>query len=101
MWKVKPGDLWQIGEHRLACGDCTDKAVVERVMGGEKAQATVCDPPFNVRGDAWDSFKGDAAFVEFTARWLSLCKHSDVVAAFMADKNVPLLRAAADKSKWL
>ena len=100
IWQVKPGDLWQIGEHRLLCGDSTKAEDVARVMGGEKAQASICDPPFNVREEAWDKFKGDAAFVQFTTKWLSLCKHSDIVAAFMADKNVPLLQEAADKAKW-
>jgi len=32
-WDVQPGDLWALGEHRLICGDCTDAAVVARVMG--------------------------------------------------------------------
>jgi len=47
-WQVKSGDLWQIGEHRLICGDCTDAAVVARVMGGEKADMTFIDPPYGV-----------------------------------------------------
>ena len=47
-WGVKLGQLWQLGEHRLICGDCTDKAVVERVMGGEKAVLTVTSPPYAV-----------------------------------------------------
>jgi hypothetical protein len=47
-WGVKPGDLWQIGEHRLICGDCTDAAVVARVMGGEKAGAVVTDSPYGI-----------------------------------------------------
>ena len=33
-WGVEPGQLWQLGEHRLICGDCTDAAVVARVMAG-------------------------------------------------------------------
>ena len=33
-WGIETGQLWQLGEHRLICGDCTDRAVVERVMGG-------------------------------------------------------------------
>jgi len=33
-------------QHRLICGDCTDREVVARVMGGEKAQAVVTDPPY-------------------------------------------------------
>lgn len=100
IWKVKISDLWQIGEHRLLCGDSTKAEDVKRIMDGENIQATICDPPFNVRNDIWDKFKGDAAFVEFTAQWLSLCKHSDIVAAFMADKNIPLLLVAADKAEW-
>lgn len=47
-WKVETGDLWLIGEHRLICGDCTDKAVVDRVMQGEKAQIMFTDPPYGV-----------------------------------------------------
>src|SRR5512139_2208892 len=46
-WQVKTGDLWQIGEHRLICGDCTDKATVARVMGNDKANITFIDPPYN------------------------------------------------------
>jgi DNA modification methylase len=45
-WKVKTGDLWQIGEHRLICGDCTDAAVVARVMD-VPAEMTFIDPPYN------------------------------------------------------
>lgn len=45
-WIVELGQLWQLGEHRLICGDCTDEAVVARVMGGEKADAVVTDPPY-------------------------------------------------------
>lgn len=47
-WGVESGQLWQLGAHRLVCGDCTDKAVVERVMGGEKAALVFTDPPYNV-----------------------------------------------------
>lgn len=47
-WKVKTGDLWQIGEHRLICGDCTDAAVVARVMDGGGAVCMWTDPPYGV-----------------------------------------------------
>jgi len=46
-WGVETGQLWQLGEHRLICGDCTDRAVVERVMGGEKADCAFTSPPYN------------------------------------------------------
>ena len=38
-------------KHRLICGDCTDREVVARVMGGERAQAVVTSPPYGVGMD--------------------------------------------------
>ena len=51
VWKVKTGDLWQIGEHRLLCGDSTNTKDVTRVMGGGKAILMVTDPPYGVDYD--------------------------------------------------
>ena len=48
----KPGDMWLLGDHRLICGDCTDKAVVDRVLGGDKPHLMVTDPPYGVEYDA-------------------------------------------------
>src|SRR5512139_1718606 len=47
-WGVETGQLWQLGEHRLICGDCTDRAVVERVMGDDRAEMVWTDPPYGV-----------------------------------------------------
>lgn len=44
----KLGDIWQLGRHKLICGDSTDKATVERLMDGEKADMVFTDPPYNV-----------------------------------------------------
>lgn len=49
-WGTESGQLWQLGEHRLICGDCTDKSVVDRVMGGEKADCVFTSPPYNQGG---------------------------------------------------
>lgn len=49
---TKLGDVWQLGEHRLMCGDSTDKTIVEKLMVGNKAQMTFSDAPYNI------SFKG-------------------------------------------
>jgi DNA modification methylase len=44
----KPGDLWVLGNHRVLCGDATVLADVERVLGGQLADMTWTDPPYNV-----------------------------------------------------
>lgn len=45
---TKLGDIWQLGRHKLICGDSTDKATVERLMDGKKADMVFTDPPYNI-----------------------------------------------------
>ena len=45
---TRKGDIWQLGRHRLMCGDSTDAADVERLMGGAKLDLIITDPPYNV-----------------------------------------------------
>ncbi len=44
----KLGDLYELGKHRVLCGDSTKKEDVERLMGGVKADMVFTDPPYNV-----------------------------------------------------
>lgn len=46
--KCKRGDIWQLGEHRLMCGDSTVITDVEKLMNGEKADMVFTDPPYGV-----------------------------------------------------
>ena len=45
---TKLGDLWELGGHRLICGDSTDIAVIDRLMDGVKADMVFTDPPYNM-----------------------------------------------------
>lgn len=45
-YKVELGDIFQLGEHRLMCGDSTKIEDVERLMNGEKADMVFTDPPY-------------------------------------------------------
>jgi DNA modification methylase len=91
VWQVKPGDLFQIGEHRLLCADSTKPKDVARLMGRDNPNLMVADPPYGVRldmswrdkalhkgnankniianddradwADTWQLFKGNIAYV--------------------------------------
>ena len=44
----RPGDIWHLGNHRLVCGDSTDRATYAHLLDGESVQLVVTDPPYNV-----------------------------------------------------
>lgn len=45
---TQPGDLFQLGDHRLLCGDSLNPDDVKKLMGSEKAHMIYCDPPYNI-----------------------------------------------------
>ena len=46
--RCNPGDIWQLGDHRLMCGDSTDLETVKKLMGGGLADMIFTDPPYGV-----------------------------------------------------
>ena len=44
----RTGDVWLLGKHRVMCGDSTDRAQVERLMDGRKADMVFTDPPYGI-----------------------------------------------------
>ena|SRR5581483_9549305 len=51
---TQPGDVWQLGPHRIACGDCTEEATVTALFGNLEPALMVTDPPYGVAYDpAW------------------------------------------------
>ena len=46
--RCERGDVWQLGDHRLMCGDSKSIADVERLMNGEKADMVLSDPPYGM-----------------------------------------------------
>lgn len=61
----RPGDLWQIGPHRLFCGDATQPESFRRLMGGELARLVFTDPPYNVPIDGHVCGSGKIKHPEF------------------------------------
>jgi DNA modification methylase len=85
----KPGDLWQLGPHKLLCGDATKAEDVARLMNREKARLFACDPPYliNYKGGNhpqswanspytkdkhWDDYQDPAKAVEFYVDYLRI-----------------------------
>jgi DNA modification methylase len=51
-WNVTLGQVWQLGDHKITCGDSTSAEVVARLLGNEKPHLMVTDPPYGVEYDA-------------------------------------------------
>ena len=110
------GDLWQLGSHRLICGDSTSAEVVGRLLGDVKPLLMVTDPPYGVEYDpswrnqagaaktkrtgkvlnddradwreAWALFPGDVAYVWHGALHASTVAESLVVAGFTVRSQI-------------
>ena len=66
----KQGDMWQLGNHRLYCGDSTKKETYDLLMAGKLANLVVTDPPYNVNyegnaGKIKNDNMGNDAFYQF------------------------------------
>ncbi|NNE21705.1 MAG: ParB N-terminal domain-containing protein, partial [Rhizobiales bacterium] len=62
----RPEDIWQLGAHRLMCGNTRDQEAVATLMDGRLADVGFCDPPYNVRIDGHVSGLGKVKHREFT-----------------------------------
>lgn len=79
--KTKLGDIYQLGRHRLMCGDSTDNATVETLMDGNKADMVFTDPPYNIgyqgvsdKRTIQNDKMTDEDFVDFLEKALMPCE---------------------------
>lgn len=104
--RTKLGDMWQAGDHRILCGDATDPAAIDRLLGGGRADMAFTDPPYNVAmGDHGGHQRGSrrrrmandaldpAAWEAFVRGWVSplLGSVDGAVYACMSSKEMPLV----------
>lgn len=82
--KTKPGQMFQLGTHRLLCGDATDPEVLKKLLGKERAAMVYSDPPYNIAldydggigakrsyGGKTDDAKTDAEYRTFLSRTIA------------------------------
>lgn len=105
----KPGTVWQLGDHRLAYGDCRDAQLLKRLIGSEKKIDLVCvDPPYGVdvaaskrnfrtlakdKDIVGDQLQSDAEYRQFSKEWL------EAILPYLAKKNSAYV-FNADKMVW-
>lgn len=70
--RTQPGDIWQLGKHRLICGDSTKPETLKRLMGDTLADLLLTDPPYNVdyEGSNGKKIKNDKMSPEQFAAFL-------------------------------
>jgi DNA modification methylase len=109
---ARPGDLFALGLHRIACGDARDPALLGRLMGTNRARLVLTDVPYNVpiRGHVTSKTHREFAmasgemspdeFIAFNRAWLEAAAHhlveGGVLGTFIDWRGYPSIHAAAD-----
>lgn len=108
----KLGDIWQLGDNRLMCGDSTNNEIVEKLMNGERADLLVTDPPYNVAYEGWTKDKltiqnddmSDDEFHEFLHAAFenanSIMREGAAFYIWHADREGFNFRAACKNTGW-
>ncbi|NMB48543.1 site-specific DNA-methyltransferase [Candidatus Kuenenbacteria bacterium] len=113
---IKPGDLFQLGEHLLLCGDALDTELVNKFLSGRKVTAVICDPPYGIsyvenkqgfkqnlgckngRVIANDQKQTELEYLEFSQQWLKNLKphlaRKNSIYIFNSDRMIFALRQA-------
>lgn len=113
--RAQVGDIWQLGEHRLICGNSLEPEVIDQLMDGQMATMVFTDPPYNVPIDGHVGGKGkvkheefamasgemsETEFTEFLRKaFTNLCRHAvdgSIHFICMDWRHMPEVLAAAD-----
>lgn len=107
------GDVWQLGEHRLVCGDSTKAEVLRTALDGKLADCVFTDPPYNVayQGGTKDKLTiqnddmDDAQFDEFLFKFYQAAventKEGGPIYVCHADSAGEAFRHNLEKAGWL
>lgn len=109
---AKPGDIWRLGRHKLMCGDSTSKDNVQKLVGGDKVDILLTDPPYGVAyvGKTKDALKiendakCDDEFIPFLQQAFeaadSVMKPGAVFYIWHADSKAYVFRMACQMVGW-
>jgi DNA modification methylase len=96
------GDLFEIGDHRLLCGDSTDSDAVAKLMNGQKADMVFTDPPYGVNYQSnwrnnkseskFDILQNDNKFLDFKPNLILYTKESSAWFIWTSHQVYPIWR---------
>ena len=78
----KRGEIYQLGSHRLMCGDATSKEDVEKLMDGKKADIALTDPPYGIGLDYSEFNDSIGSVAEMAKKWLPIAREISGVVVF-------------------
>lgn len=107
--KTKPGDIYQLGSHKIICADSTDPETLKKLLGKSKVDMIYQDPPYNIGlsydkgiggkknyGGNVDDSKSDTEFKEFLSKaltnGLSVCQPNAHIFTYCDQKYIWLLQ---------
>lgn len=108
----KLGDVYQLGRHRLMCGDSTDTQSVKTLMGGQLADLLITDPPYNIayKGRSKDKLsiqndnQDEETFVLFLVDAFTAAKENSKVGAsayvWFSQLHSPAFYLGIEKAGW-
>jgi len=116
---VRPGDIYEVAEHRIACGDARDPDLVKRLVGTARIALVCTDPPYGCavveskegfakiaapKPIANDHVQGDGEYREFTRSWLAAAaphlEPKNACYVFNSDRMVFALREGMRDAGW-
>lgn len=107
--KAKLGDIYQLGRHRLMCGDSTSIDDVEKLMDGQKADMVFTDPPYgynyqsNARAEKFDIIENDDKILDFFPNIQMVCNGFVFICTTwkVLDKWIPLFKKYHELSNMI
>ena len=109
--RAKLGDLYQLGRHRLICGDSTDVNAIDRLMDGVKADMVFTDPPYGynyqsnmrTKTEKFDVLENDDKILDFFPNLLGRVKGFVMICTTwkVLDKWLPLFKQYFDLSNMI
>lgn len=117
---INYGDIFELGEHRLICGSCTDSEIIKKLVGNRKISLITTDPPYGVdyveskkginnskfehKTIANDQIQSEKSYQQFTQEWLKQIKPflstKNSYYIFNSDKMLFALKNALDHSNF-